>query len=96
MSSDKKKFILAIDQGTTNSRIIIYNNKFSVIDSIQKEFSQFFPQNGWVEHNPIEIWNDVKLLISKILTKNKIKNIILTILIPLKYISLFCTILLFW
>jgi glycerol kinase len=73
MSSDKKKFILAIDQGTTNSRIIIYNNKFSVIDSIQKEFSQFFPQNGWVEHNAIEIWNDVKLLISKILTKNKIK-----------------------
>jgi len=68
-----KKFILAIDQGTTSSRIVIYNNKFTVIDSVQKEFSQFFPKNGWVEHNAIEIWNDVKLLISKILKKNKIK-----------------------
>ena len=68
-----KKFILSIDQGTTSSRIVMYNNSFNVIDSVQKEFKQFFPKNGWVEHNPVEIWNDVKLLIQKILKKNKVK-----------------------
>ena len=68
-----KKFILSIDQGTTSSRVIIYDKKFSVIDSLQKELNQYFPKNGWVEHNPIEIWNDVKTLIQKILKKNKIQ-----------------------
>ena len=60
MSSDKKKFILAIDQGTTSSRVVIYNNRLTVIDSVQKHFNQIFPKNGCVEHNPVEIWNDVK------------------------------------
>ena len=56
-----KKFILSIDQGTTSSRVVIYNSRFTVIDSVQKNFNQFFPKNGWVEHNAVEIWNDVKL-----------------------------------
>ena len=68
-----KKFILSIDQGTTSSRVIIYDKNFSVIDSLQKELNQYFPKNGWVEQNPIEIWNDVKTLIQKILKKNKIQ-----------------------
>jgi len=68
-----KKFILSIDQGTTSSRVVIYNSRFTVIDSVQKDFNQFFPKNGWVEHNAVEIWNDVKLLIQKILKKNKIE-----------------------
>ncbi|MEG3581554.1 MAG: glycerol kinase GlpK [Chloroflexota bacterium] len=68
-----KKFILSIDQGTTSSKVVIYNNRFTVIDSVQKDFDQFFPKNGWVEHNAFEIWNDVKLLIQKILKKNKIE-----------------------
>ncbi len=50
----------------------MYDNNFKVIDSVQKEFHQFFPKNGWVEHNAVEIWTDVKLLIQKILKKNKI------------------------
>ena len=50
----------------------MYDNNFNVIDSVQKEFHQFFPKNGWVEHNAVEIWTDVKLLIQKILKKNKI------------------------
>ncbi len=66
------RYILSIDQGTTSSRIVIYNNKFNVVDSIQKEFKQFFPKNGWVEHDANEIWKDIKLLIFKILKKNKI------------------------
>ncbi len=68
-----KKFILSIDQGTTSSRVIIYDKNFSVIDSLQKELNQYFPKNGWVEQNPIEIWNGVKTLIQKILKKNKIQ-----------------------
>ena len=64
-----RKFILTIDQGTTSSRITVYNNRFNVVDTIKKEFTQFFPNDGWVEHNALEIWNDVKALISKILKK---------------------------
>ena len=73
-----KKYFLVIDQGTTSSRIVLYNNKFEIFDIIQKEFKQFFPNEGWVEHNAIEIWNDVRDLIFKILKKNKLvsKNII--------------------
>ena len=68
-----KHFILSIDQGTTSSRVVIYDDSFSVIDSLQKEVNQFFPKNGWIEHNAIEIWNDVKILIQKIIKKNKIQ-----------------------
>ncbi len=50
------KFILALDQGTTSSRAIIYNSDAHPIASVQKEFEQIFPKPGWVEHNPIEIW----------------------------------------
>ncbi len=69
-----KKFLLSIDQGTTSSRVILYDKKFNVIDALQKEFRQYFPKNGWVEHDALEIWKDVKLLISKIIKKNKIKS----------------------
>ena len=73
-----KKYFLVIDQGTTSSRIVLYNNKFEIFDIIQKEFKQFFPNEGWVEHNAIEIWNDVRDLIFKILKKNRLvsRNII--------------------
>tara|TARA_Y100000590_G_scaffold340132_1_gene387850 strand:- start:4415 stop:5902 length:1488 start_codon:yes stop_codon:yes gene_type:complete len=69
-----KKFILSIDQGTTSSRVVLYDLKFQIFDSIQKEFEQYFPKNGWVEHNAIEIWEDVKELINKIIKKNKIQS----------------------
>jgi len=67
-----KKFFLVIDQGTTSSRVVLYNKKFAVYDIVQKEIKQFFPNDGWVEHDPEEIWNDVKELIKKILKNNKI------------------------
>ena len=67
-----KKYILAIDQGTTSSRVVIYSTNFKKIDSLQKEFKQYFPKNGWVEHDALEIWNDVKSLIFNILKKNKL------------------------
>ena len=73
-----KKYLLVIDQGTTSSRVVLYNKKFRIFDIVQKEFNQYFPNEGWVEHDPLEIWNDVKNLIKKILKKNKLlsKNII--------------------
>ncbi|HTN05935.1 glycerol kinase GlpK [Agriterribacter sp.] len=51
------KYILALDQGTTSSRAIIFNHSGSVISVAQKEFRQIFPQPGWVEHDPSEIWS---------------------------------------
>ncbi|HEV8160469.1 MAG TPA: FGGY family carbohydrate kinase, partial [Pyrinomonadaceae bacterium] len=48
--------ILALDQGTTSSRAIVFDRQSQIISIAQKEFTQIFPQSGWVEHNPQEIW----------------------------------------
>ena len=53
-----KKYILSIDQGTTSSRVVLYDNKFKIKSIEQKELKQFFPKDGWVEHDAEEIWND--------------------------------------
>lgn len=50
------KYILSIDQGTTSSRAIIFDASGAIISSAQKEFKQYYPDNGWVEHDPEEIW----------------------------------------
>lgn len=52
-----EKYIMALDQGTTSSRCIIYNKEGAQISVAQKEFTQYFPEAGWVEHDPIEIWD---------------------------------------
>ena len=52
-----KDFVLAIDQGTTSSRAIIFDANLSPIATAQQEFTQIFPQSGWVEHDPEEIWS---------------------------------------
>ena len=49
-------YVLSIDQGTTSSRAIIFNEYFDIVGLAQQEFEQFFPQSGWVEHDPEEIW----------------------------------------
>ncbi|HEY5560597.1 MAG TPA: glycerol kinase GlpK [Clostridiaceae bacterium] len=51
------KYIMAIDQGTTSSRCILFNEKGEVASSAQKEFAQIYPSPGWVEHDPREIWS---------------------------------------
>ena len=51
-----KKFIISIDAGTTSNRSILFDTKGKVIYSSQKEFTQYFPKSGWVEHNADEIW----------------------------------------
>ncbi|MGH2065104.1 glycerol kinase GlpK, partial [Aerococcus sp. L_4] len=62
--SEQKKYIMAIDQGTTSSRAVIYNHKAEPIASSQKEFEQIFPKSGWVEHDANEIWNSVQAVIA--------------------------------
>ncbi|WP_263138664.1 glycerol kinase GlpK [Pseudomonas sp. RIT-PI-AD] len=52
----KKKYIVALDQGTTSSRAIVFDRDASVVSQAQREFAQFYPQAGWVEHDPMEIW----------------------------------------
>jgi glycerol kinase len=51
-----KKFVLALDQGTTSSRSLIFDVRGRVVAQAQREFTQYFPQPGWVEHDPREIW----------------------------------------
>lgn len=53
----KEEYILALDQGTTSSRSIVFNRKGEIVASSQQEFTQIYPQPGWVEHDPCEIWN---------------------------------------
>ncbi|HSG05031.1 MAG TPA: FGGY family carbohydrate kinase, partial [Nitrospiria bacterium] len=49
-------YILALDQGTTSCRALLFDRKGRIISTAQKEFTQYFPQPGWVEHDPEEIW----------------------------------------
>ena len=51
------RYILALDQGTTSSRAILFNHDGGIVGVAQKEFGQIFPESGWVEHNPLEIWS---------------------------------------
>ncbi|MEP7173038.1 MAG: glycerol kinase GlpK [Aestuariivirga sp.] len=64
-------FILAIDQGTTSSRAIVFDAKLRPKASAQKEFKQYFPDSGWVEHDPEEIWKSVLATCRAAITKAK-------------------------
>ncbi|MFK8243766.1 MULTISPECIES: glycerol kinase GlpK [unclassified Facklamia] len=61
----KENYIMSIDQGTTSSRAIIFNHKAEIVASAQKEFPQLFPQPGWVEHDPQQIWNSVQSVMAE-------------------------------
>jgi len=75
-----KKLLVAIDQGTTSTRAILFDVKGNVKFISQFEFKQYFPKNGWVEHNPEEIWNKTKKVLVDIINKSKrLKGDILTI-----------------
>ena len=68
-----EKFIMALDQGTTSSRAILFNKKGDVAFVAQQEFKQYFPKSGWVEHNPKEIWSSILSVIAKVLSENNLK-----------------------
>src|ERR1700712_4282968 len=64
-----EQYVIAIDQGTTSSRAIIFTHEGTIVASGQKEHEQIFPKAGWVEHNPIEIWDNVREVIGQALSK---------------------------
>ena len=72
--SRNKKYILVIDQGTTSTRAVLYNNKLTPIAFDQIEIKQYFPHEGWVEHNPKEIWNSIIITVNNVIKKSKINT----------------------
>ncbi|WP_018659033.1 glycerol kinase GlpK [Allofustis seminis] len=74
MAKSKKDatYILAIDQGTTSTRAIIFNKKAEQVAVAQREFQQIFPHSGWVEHSAIEIWNSVQSVIADVFIESDI------------------------
>ncbi len=69
----QKKYVGAIDQGTTSTRFILFDHTSKIIASHQLEHKQFYPKPGWVEHGPLEIWENTKKVISTTLAKFNIK-----------------------
>jgi glycerol kinase len=67
------KHILALDQGTTSSRAIVFDHAGSIVAVAQKEFPQIFPQPGWVEHDPREIWSTQAGVAAEVLTKANLR-----------------------
>jgi glycerol kinase len=66
-------FLLALDQGTSSSRSIVFDTQGNIVAMAQKEFRQIYPQAGWVEHDPLEIWSSQLATAQEALTKAKIK-----------------------
>ena len=74
---------ISIDQGTTSSRAILFGEDGTILNSFQEEFKQIYPKPGWVEHNPEEIWETTKSVLSdlynsEIAKKNNIRGIGIT------------------
>ena len=67
-----KKYVIALDQGTTSSRAIIFDKDQNILDISQKEFTQIYPHEGWVEHNPMEIWSSQYGVLQEVLAKSNI------------------------
>ena len=63
------KYILALDQGTSSSRAIVFDHDGNICSVAQQEFPQYFPQPGWVEHDPMEIWSSEAAVIAEAISK---------------------------
>ena len=67
------QYILALDQGTTSSRAVIFDQKGTIVSVAQKEFTQIFPKPGWVEHDPDEIWSTQAGMAAEAVSKKGLK-----------------------
>ena len=67
-----EKYIIALDQGTTSSRAIIFDKDQNILDVCQKEFTQIYPKQGWVEHNPLDIWSSQYGVLQEVMAKANI------------------------
>lgn len=70
----KAKYIIALDQGTTSSRAVLFNAQGEIKGIAQQEFRQIFPNSGWVEHDPEEIWSSQYGVLQKVISENKISE----------------------
>ena len=61
--------LLALDQGTSSTRAVLFNNTCDILDKSQKQLTQFFPKNGWVEHDPEEIWESALVVMKSVIKK---------------------------
>ena len=68
-----KKYIISLDQGTTSCRSILFDRNKKIIHTEQKEFSQIMPENGWVEHDPLEILETQLFTLKKVIEKSGVK-----------------------
>ena len=68
-----EQYILALDQGTTSSRAILFNKEGEIVHSAHKEFPQYFPKPGWVEQNANEIWGSILAVIATCLSEAGVK-----------------------
>lgn len=67
---NKKKYIIALDQGTTSSRTILFNEEGKPLEQVSREFRQIYPQPGWVEHDPHEIWESQFWTLQEVLKRS--------------------------
>lgn len=66
----EKRYIAALDQGTTSSRCILFDRDQNMVGMAQKEFTQFYPKPGWVEHDPMEIWSSQYGVLMEVLAQS--------------------------
>ena len=64
-----KRYVIALDQGTTSSRCILFDQEQNIVGAAQREFSQIYPQPGWVEHDPMEIWSSQYSVLTEVLAQ---------------------------
>ncbi len=64
------KYVLALDQGTTSSRAILFDNEQNIVEIAQREFEQIYPHDGWVEHDPMEIWSSQYSVMMEVVAKS--------------------------
>lgn len=69
-----KKYIIALDQGTTSSRAIIFDSEQKIVGVAQKEFTQIYPKEGWVEHDPMEIWSSQSGVLAEVVARTGISQ----------------------
>ena len=65
----KDKYVLALDQGTTSSRAVVFDHSGQMVSIVQREFAQHYPKPGWVEHDPLDIWSSQNSVTSEVLSK---------------------------
>jgi glycerol kinase len=69
----KQSFVMALDQGTTSTRAVLFNHQGESVNIAQQEFSQHFPHPGWVEHDPLEIWRSALSVMNEVLKKSGVE-----------------------